>query len=57
MDKILVVVLAVSVLSGCAGMSKPCEDKWTATSTSKGMMYVKEQSACLSVTYKEPGVL
>ena len=55
--KILLVIFAVSVLSGCAGMGKPCEDKWVAAYHSKGIQYVKENSACMSVTYKEPGVL
>jgi len=52
--KILVIV-ALLLMTGCAGLGQPCEEKWTKTYNAKGqVMYVLDKSSCVSVTYKEP---
>lgn len=51
--KKLIALVAMFVTTGCASMSEPCEDKWVTVYTAKGIMYVKESSACVSVEMKE----
>ena len=52
--KLLVIVAALLLMTGCAGLSQPCEEKWTKMNNAQGqVMYVLEKSNCASVTYKE----
>lgn len=52
--KILVIV-ALLLMTGCAGLGQPCEEKWTKTYNAKGqVMYVLDKSSCVSVSYQEP---
>jgi hypothetical protein len=52
MKKLLVICGIVLLVSGCT-MSPPCEETWTKTYTAKGVMYVKQESQCVSISFKE----
>jgi len=49
----LLVIAALLLMTGCTAI-KPCEEKWTKLYTAKGqVMYVLEESNCVSVSFKE----
>lgn len=51
--KKLIALFAILVITGCTN-SAPCEEKWTKTYNAKGqVMYVLEDSQCVSVKYRE----
>ena len=51
--KLLVIVTALLLITGCTA-TKPCEEKWTKLYNAKGqVMYVLEESNCVSVSFKE----
>ena len=53
MKKLLVICGVVLLASGCT-MSPPCEETWTKMYNAKGqVMYVKQDSQCVSVSFKE----
>lgn len=52
--KKLILVGSMLLTTGCAGfLGEPCEDKWTSYSTAKGTLYVKEETQCVSVQFKD----
>jgi len=51
----LLLIAALSLTTGCTMMGEPCEESWTKMYNAKGqVMYVKDETQCVSVSYQEP---
>lgn len=51
----LLLIAALSLTTGCTMMGEPCEESWTRMYNAKGqVMYVKDETQCVSVSYQEP---